>query len=157
MGNRFANPRTALGIRTDCHHHPRQAMRSPSSLLRADRRFLRAEGKKSAGALLWSDEESVLNKGRVQPDFVTFPPLRKDPQGDALGFPVSAPSGRQKSATSKFVTAGNRRSRAERATCSRPTFHRVLRPGPEPNGLSRHPCKSQDNRRGSDARTSPPL
>jgi transcriptional regulator with XRE-family HTH domain len=50
MGNRFANPRTVLGIRTDCdcHHHPRQAMRSHSTLLRADRHFLRAEGKNSA-------------------------------------------------------------------------------------------------------------
>src|SRR5208283_2040555 len=74
MGNRFAYPRTVLGIRTDCHHHPRQAMRSPSTLLRADRRFLRAKRKNSGGALLWRDERSVLNEERVQPDFVIFYP-----------------------------------------------------------------------------------
>ena len=49
MGNRFANPRTVLGIRTDVIAITTLARRCDptSTLLRADRRFLRAEEKNS--------------------------------------------------------------------------------------------------------------
>src|SRR5271157_5383573 len=89
----------------------------------------------------------------------TAPPLRT--RGKRRPLFASGENGDPSSQAGKTATplrnGGEQRSRAERAACSRPTFHRVLRPGPEPNGLPRHPCKRQDNRRGSDARTSPPF
>src|SRR5271157_2380847 len=89
--------------------------------------ILRKRGKKATPLRKRGKTGSPLRKGGKQ-----RPLFSSGENGD--------PSAQAGKTATPLRNGGEQRSRAERAACSRPTFHRVLRPGPEPNGLSRHPC-----------------